>query len=244
MYDDFAKIYDRFQEIDYSSFIDFYKAVFDKLNRKPRSIIDLGCGTGSVAVLLAREGYSVTGIDISSDMLAIAQNKAIENGADILFLNQSMTELAVPERVDCVISSLDCINYLTSLDEIKCVFSRVYDTLKPNGIFIFDINSEYKLSNILGNNTFVYEDDDAYCVWECGYFPQDGVTSFDLNFFIRDADKKYIRYSEYQEEFLYSIDELKEAAAVCGFGKISVYSDLTFNTPSEKTERIFFVLEK
>lgn len=170
MYNDFSLIYDRFQEIDYNKFINFYKEVFYRNNYEPHSIIDLGCGSGEITVLLGREGYDVTGIDISSDMLSIAQNKAFDSGVDITFLNQDMTEFDVLDKADAVISSLDCINYLSCLNDVKKTFSCVYESLKPNGIFVFDINSEYKLSNILGNNTFVYQDDEAYCVWECRLF--------------------------------------------------------------------------
>ena len=166
--------------------------------------------------MLSKEGYEITGIDISSDMLSIAQNKAFDNGVDITFLNQDMTEFSVLDKADAVISSLDCINYLPCMNDVKETFSRVYESLKPNGIFIFDINSEYKLSNILGNNTFVYQDDEAYCVWECGYFPEDKVTSFELNFFVKDNSGKYDRYFEYQEEKLYSVRELQSIAEEAG----------------------------
>ena len=114
----------------------------------------------------------------------------------------------------------------------------------PTGIFIFDINSEYKLSNILGNNTFVYQDDEAYCVWECGYFPEDKVTSFELNFFVKDNSGKYDRYFEYQEEKLYSLRELQSIAEEAGFKKTEVFSDLNFEKPKQNSERIFFVLRK
>ena len=228
MYNDFSLIYDRFQEIDYREFINFYIEVFNRNNYEPHSIIDLGCGSGEITVLLGKKGYSVTGIDISSDMLSIAQNKAFDNGVDITFLNQDMTEFSVLDKADAVISSLDCINYLPCL----------------NGIFIFDINSEYKLSNILGNNTFVYQDDEAYCVWECGYFPEDKVTSFELNFFVKDNSGKYDRYFEYQEEKLYSVRELQSIAEEEGFKKTDVFSDLSFEEPKQDSERIFFVLRK
>ena len=83
------------------------------------------------------------------------------------------------------------------------MFKSVYKALNAGGIFIFDINSAHELKEILGNNTFVYEDDEAYCVWDCGYFPEDEIVSFDLNFFIKDKSGMYERYSEYQEERIF-----------------------------------------
>ena len=244
IYNDFSKIYDRFQEIDYDAFIDFYKALFERIGFNPKTVVDLGCGSGAVTLRLKRAGYDVAGIDISPDMLAIAQNKADEENLDILFLNMDMCEFQLPEPVDCVISALDCVNYLESIADVRAAFEHVCSSLNPGGVFIFDINSEYKLTEILGNNTFVYEDDSAYCVWDCGYFPEDNVVSFDLNFFINDRDGGYSRYKEYQEETVYSIDEITSLLSECGFKNIEVYGNLYFEKPKPDTERIFFVARK
>ena len=244
MYDDFSIIYDRFQEIDYDVFIDFYKAVFERLDLSPKTIVDLGCGSGAVTLRLKRLGYEVIGIDISPDMLAIAQSKADDENLDILFLNMDMCDFEIPEPVEVILSALDCVNYLESLDDVKQAFEHVYNSLKPGGVFVFDINSEYKLTEILGNNTFVYEDDSAYCVWDCGYFPDDNVVGFDLNFFVKDEGDSYSRYSEYQEETIYSIEEIAGLLSECGFKNVEICGDLMFDKPKSDTERIFFIAQK
>ena len=78
MYNDFAKIYDRLQEIDYNSFIDYYKKIFEKFNLSPSLMLDLGCGTGNITIPLAEHGYDMIGIDLSEEMLGIAADKARE----------------------------------------------------------------------------------------------------------------------------------------------------------------------
>ncbi len=244
MYDDFAKIYDRFQKIDYGAFVEFYKALFHRAGVTPETVLDLGCGSGAVTLLLAKEGFDVIGVDISPDMLAIARSKADAENLDILFLNMDMCAFEIPEPVDCVVSALDCVNYLEDSDELRAAFECVYGSLKPGGIFIFDINSEYKLREILGNNTFIYEDDSAYCVWDCGYFPDDNVVSFDLNFFVKDRGGGYSRYNEYQEETIFKLGEVAELLKDCGFERIEVFGDLGFEKPNDRTERIFFAARK
>lgn len=244
MYNDFAKVYDRFQEIDYDEFVDFYKNIFKENNLTPETIIDLGCGSGEISLRMAKCGYNTVGIDISEDMLAIAQDKAVEQKLDVLFLNQDMTEFEFPKKVGAVISTLDCINYLTDYEDLTQAFERVSEVLSDDGLFIFDINSEYKLSQILGDNTFVYEDDEAYCVWDCGYYPEDKICSFDLNFFVKESAKqnaKYERYFEYQEECAYSINEIKSALDTAGLKLLNIFPDLEFAEPNEKSERLFFV---
>ncbi len=244
MYNDFAKIYDRFQEIDYDEFVDFYKKIFAENNFYPETVIDLGCGSGEISLRMSKSGYKIVGVDISEDMLAIAQDKAFEQGSDILFLNQDMAEFEYPNKADAVISSLDCINYLTEYEDVEKTFKCVKQVLLDGGLFIFDINSEYKLSEILGNNTFIYEDDDAFCVWDCGYFPDDKICGFELNFFVKTAesrDGKYDRYFEYQEEHAYCIDEIKSALSEAGLNLLNIYADLKCETPIETSERIFFI---
>ena len=244
MYDDFSKIYDRFHKIDYGAFVEFYKAIFRRAGVNPETVLDLGCGSGAVTLLLAKEGFDVIGVDISPDMLAIARSKAEEEGLDILFLNMDMCAFEIPEPVDCVVSALDCVNYLENSDELRAAFECVYGSLKPGGMFIFDINSEYKLREILGNNTFIYEDASAYCVWDCGYFPDDNVVSFDLNFFVKDRGSGYSRYNEYQEETIFKAGEVAELLKYCGFEHIEFFGDLGFEKPTDNTERIFFAARK
>ena len=143
-----------------------------------------------------------------------------------------------------VVSALGCVNYLENSDDLRAAFECVYGSLKPGGIFIFDINSEYKLREILGNNTFIYEDDSAYCVWDCGYFPDDNVVSFDLNFFVKNRGGRYSRYNEYQEETIFKTGEVAELLTDCGFERIEVFGDLSFEKPTDRTERIFFAARK
>ena len=92
-------IYDRFQKIDYGAFVEFYKALFRRAGVTPETVLDLGCGSGAVTLLLAKEGFDVTGIDISPDMLAIARSKADAEDLDILFLNMDMCAFSLPEAL-------------------------------------------------------------------------------------------------------------------------------------------------
>ena len=89
MYNDFALIYDRFQEIDYDEFIEFYNKI---LGEGTMTIIDLGCGSGEITYRLAGRGHNVIGVDISEEMLTAAQDKALSTGGNIMFIKGDMTE--------------------------------------------------------------------------------------------------------------------------------------------------------
>ena len=158
MYNEFAYVYDRLiDDVDYKSWVDYYLKIFKRYGLKPSLGLDLGCGTGNMTLELSSRGIDMTGIDISEDMLMVARDKS--GSQDILYLNQDMTEFELYGTVSFVISSLDCINYITDKRDLLKVFKLVNNYLDPGGLFVFDINTSYKLQNILGNNTFILENE-------------------------------------------------------------------------------------
>ena len=247
MYDEFSKVYDKFQEIDYDKFVGFYLDIFKKKNMSPELILDLACGTGNITIPMAKLGYNMIGLDISTEMLNIARQKAAETETkyDILFLQQDMTEFELYGTVDVIICALDGINYLSGADELENVFALAHNYLNPDGVMIFDINTEYKLEHILGDNVFVYDDDGAYCVWNCFYDKDERTSSFELNIFIKDEETGlYSRGDEYQEEKAFSIEEISSAAQRSGLSVYGIYDELKFEEPKDDSERVFFVVEK
>lgn len=244
MYGEFAKIYDKLQDIDYDSFIDYYEKIFNKYDLKPNLVLDLACGTGNITIPLSSRGYDVIGVDLSEEMLDIAAEKAREKSLDILFLNQDMTEFELYGTVDAIVCSLDGVNYLTEDGDVEKLFALVKNYLNPNGIFIFDINSEYKLKHILGDNTFIFDENGTYCVWDNSYDEKERICGFNLDFFIENENGMYTREGEYQEERAYSIEELKAAADAVGLKFSAAYADRSFDEVKEDTERIFIILYK
>ncbi len=244
MYNEFAKIYDRLQEIDYNSFVGYYEEIFKKFNLKPSLVLDLACGTGNVTIPLAERGYDMIGVDLSEEMLGIAADKARAENLDILFLNQDMTEFELYGTVDAAICSLDGVNYLTADGDLNALFALIKNYLNPDGIFVFDINSEYKLKHILGENTFVYDEGDTYCVWSSSYDDEDKICCFNLDFFTETDGGLYRRSEEYQEERAYSVEEIKSEAENAGLEVCGVFNDRTFDDATDTSERIFFVVRK
>ncbi len=244
MYNDFAKVYDSLQDIDYNSFVKYYQKIFEKFNIKPSLVLDLACGTGNVTIPMAERGYDMIGVDLSEEMLGIAAEKARDKNLNILFLNQDMTEFELYGTVDAAVCALDGVNYLIHDGELEKMLALIKNYLNPGGIFIFDINSEQKLSNTLGNNTFVYDEDDTYCVWSNSYDEEDKICEFTLDFFKREDGGLYRRFEEYQEERAYSIDEIRRAAEDARLSVIGCFDDRTFKEANDTSERIFFILKK
>ncbi len=244
MYNSFAEIYDKLQDIDYSSFVKYYQDIFLRFGLEPSLVLDLACGTGNITIPMSKCGYEMIGVDLSPEMLDIASSKSREAGEDILFLNQDMTEFELYGTVDAAICTLDGVNYLTEEADLDKLFALIHNYLNPSGLFIFDINSEYKLKNILGGNTFVYDEEDVFCVWDCSFDEKEQICSFFLNFFTETENGLYLRNEEYQEERAYSVSKIIDCAEKNHLSIAGIFDDRSFNEATEKSERIFIILKK
>lgn len=240
-YGDFAEIYDKLTfDVDYSQICDYIEEIFVRhLKNKPSLIADLACGTGSVCIELDRRGYDMIGIDISAQMLGRAAEKS--EGCKILYLNQDICEFELYGTVDCFTCILDSVNHLTEDGDIDRLFSLVNNYLNPDGIFIFDVNTEYKFREILSDNIYTYEDDGIFYVWENNF--EDNICDMYVNFFVKDG-KHYKRIEQAHSERLYTADELCGAAKRNGLSVIGVYGEGTFTEPKGDCQREFWVLKK
>lgn len=234
--------YDRLTaDVDYEKWADYVERHFRRLKRPVRSVAELGCGTGSLTGLLARRGYAMTAIDLSPDMLAVAEQKC--RGLDVLFLCQDMSRLTLLEPADAVVSCLDSVNYVTRPAALRRTFRRVYRALAPGGLFLFDVKTPPALEGADGQ-TCLDEDDGLFCVWRGEYFPKRRVCGYGLDLFVRGADGGWSRGSEYHEEYAYTMDELDGFLREAGFSDIKIYGDKTMRAPKEGAQRVFFAAGK
>lgn len=242
-YCDFAGFYDELTEnVEYEKRCEYIKSFFEKYNITGKTVLDLACGTCSVTLPLAKCGYKIVGVDLSEEMLEIASEKLFECGCDFSLIKANMTDFALPERADAAVCSLDSINHLNSLGDVKNAFSCVYDSLKENSIFVFDVNTIYKHNEILGDNTFIFDEDDYYIVWDNEHIDDRNVRIL-IDMFIFNGSS-YDRKSEEFTETAYEIDELKKMLYDVGFSSIEVYDELTENEPRSDSERLYFVCKK
>lgn len=240
-----SDIYDSINsEVDYSAWADFVEACFAKfLTRRPELVLDLACGTGSMTIELARRGYDMIGVDASSDMLARAYERKLDEELprEILFLLQDMKSFELYGTVGAVTCCLDSVNYLVGDGELERCFSCVHNYLDPDGLFLFDVNSPYKFKNIYGENTYVFEEDEcggnSFCVWQNFFDEKSGLCDFYLTVFEKNGDGTYDRRDERQCERCYGEEALRGTLEKCGFELLAIYSDFDFSAPTDKSER-------
>lgn len=238
-YCDFAFVYDRLTEnVKYSERAEFIRTLFARYSIKDGSdVLDLACGTGSLTLELAKN-YEMIGIDNSPEMLSQAQDKMYEAGKQILFLCQDMTELDLYGTVDAAVCTLDSLNHLETADDIRKVIGKIGLFMNHGGIFIFDVNTIYKHREILADNTFVYDCDDVYCVWQ-NQLNADNSVDITLDIFERDEDA-YFRSSESFTEIAPLIDDYKKWLYEADFEIIDIFDEMSSKPLCETTQRAVF----
>ncbi|SHK13217.1 class I SAM-dependent DNA methyltransferase [Paramaledivibacter caminithermalis] len=243
-YTGFAEVYDfLMKDVDYIGWVDYIEEIFGMEGVKPQSILELACGTGNITNKLAKRGYDVVGVDISSDMLTFAKNKAHDTGVFVKYLNQDMRELDYNKKVDTVLCLCDGFNYILEKDDLLSIFKKIYSLLKEKGLFVFDISSYYKLSEILGNNVYAESFEDISYIWENYFDEETSICQLDLTIFKR-KDKLFERYKEIHYQRAYKIEEIFHILKNAGFNNICGYKAFTFEEFEFDHERVNFVCKK
>ena len=245
-YGDFAYYYDMLTEnVDYDKRCEYICGLLADNGVSEGILLDLACGTGTMSLLLAEKGYDVVGVDGSEEMLTQAQEKKMETGADVIFLCQKMEELDLFGTINAAVSTLDSINHVTDKETVKEIFRRVSLFMEDKGIFLFDVNTPYKHREILGDNTFIYDLDEVYCVWQ-NSTDESLLTTISLDLFEKDEEDEetYYRYSEEFSERGYDLDEIKSWLQGCKFEVLAVYEEMTKDSVKADTQRAVFVARK
>lgn len=243
VYGEFAKIYDKliYEDIDYNLIAQRLKKIIQENNIEQKDYLDLACGTGNVTINMAENFKNVYAVDLSDDMLMQAFDKFQEKNINAQVICQDMTELDLNHKFDLISCMLDSTNYILEEEDLMNYFKSVFNHLKDEGIFVFDINSYYKLSNILGNNIYIHDDDNVFYSWENVF--EDEIVSMYLTFFVKDKNQ-YEKFQEEHYERAYKEEEIEGMLKNIGFSILNKYDGYTVNDVNEKSERILYVVKK
>jgi len=237
-----AQYYDQLTtDVQYEKWADYIQRQFSRHSQPIHTVTELACGTGSLARILAQRGYDMTAIDISPDMLSVAADKC--EGLNVLFLCQDMAKLRLLRPADAVICCLDSINYVVRPTQLKKAFQRVYQSLAPGGLFLFDAKTPQALEEADGQ-VFLDETEDLYCVWRGDYNPRRRICSLGIDLFALQSDGSWDRGGEYHEEYAYTPEELTGFLKEAGFSHIKQYGELKMSAPKGDDYRIFFTARK
>ena len=242
MYEDFALVYDRF--MDETPYEEWCQFVVERLKQDQITdgiLLDLGCGTGSMTELLAKQGYDMIGVDLSDSMLDIAIEKRAQSGHNILYLQQDMREFELYGTVRAVVSICDCMNYILEEEDLLEVFRLVNNYLDPGGIFVFDMNTPYKYREVIGNTTIAENREEGSFIWENCFDEESQVNEYALTLFIKEEDDLYRKHEEFHYQKAYEPERVKELLEEAGLKVEAIYDAFTREPVREDSERIYFI---
>ena len=242
-YTSFASVYDTFMDnIPYEEWAEYVIGLLKEYSIEDGLVLDLGCGTGNMTELLASAGYDMIGVDNAQEMLEIAMEKRDKSGHDILYLLQDMREFELYGTVKAIVSICDSINYITEEEDLSEVFRLVNNYLDPKGIFIFDFNTVYKYSEVLGNQTIAEDREDCSFIWDNYYYEDEGINEYELSLFIKENDSElYRKYQETHFQKAYDLKAMEELIGRSGLEYVTAYDAVTLDAPNRESERIYVI---
>lgn len=242
-FDDISPYYDEVMAVvPYRQWAQYIRRLLKRFGWKPSTILDVATGTGTLALLLADEGYQVTGIDLSASMIAIAQRKAREQAtAHADFRVCDATRLDLPPTFDLAISVFDSLNYLLAAKDLRDAFAGIHRALRPGGGFIFDLNSEYALQhNLFSQDNFWDESAEVKHLWTARYNAFRRIATVDMVFYLPDGRV----FTEVHKERAHRHADVIRFLRDTGFEFLDAFDAYSFLPPGKRSERIFYVARK
>lgn len=245
-YTGFAYVYDEYMDnIPYEEWGEYMMTLLKENGVSDgMSVLELGCGTGTVTRMLSKSGYDCVGLDMSEDMLSIASDKTFEEDLHIIYTCQDMRDFEVPYSMDAMISIGDSMNYITCVDDLENVFSCVRENLKENGVFIFDLKTIHFFRDILADNTYAQNRDDSAFIWDNYYDEEERNNEYELAVFVKNEDGTFDRFEEQHYQHGFTIEEVTGAACKAGLNVKSVYNAFTKDAPDDSSERLYFIITR
>ena len=244
-YESFAGVYDELMDdVPYDDWCAFLQNELALHGITDGLALELGCGTGKMMERLARAGYDMIGVDSSVDMLQIAMEHARELPYSLLYLLQDMREFELYGTVRAVVSICDSVNYITEPEDLIEVFRLVNNYLDPEGIFLFDFNTEHKYRDIIGERVIAEDREDVSFIWYNEYDEEEHLNYIDLSVFVQEEGDIFRKYQEQHVQRGYSLEEMKKLIAESGLVYLAAYDDYTKKPATDESERIVFVVRE
>lgn len=245
-YTSFAQVYDLFMDnVPYDQWCRYITELLREYGIQDGLVLELGCGTGTLTQLLARRGYDMIGVDRSEEMLAVAAQKAAEEGLDILYLEQDMQSFELYGTVRAAVCVCDSLNYLLGEEQLRETFRLVNNYLDPGGLFLFDFNTVYKYETVIGDTTIAENREDCSFIWENFYDEKERINEYDVTVFVREKEGPdgglFRRFTETHYQRGYTLSDIRRLVEMSGLLFVEALDADTLGEVTAQSERIYCI---
>lgn len=241
-YESFARVYDELMDdVPYDEWTSFTREKLAEYGISGGLALELGCGTGKMMNRLQQAGFDMIGVDSSIDMLQIARENS---DPGCLYLLQDMREFELYGTVRAVLSFCDSLNYITDKEDLLQVFRLVNNYLDPGGIFLFDMNTEHKYRDIIGDAVIAEDREDVSFIWYNEYDREEHLNYIDLNVFVKEEEDLYRKFTEQHVQRGYELEEMKRLIEKSGLAFLAAFDDYTLKPAGQDSERIVILAKE
>jgi ubiquinone/menaquinone biosynthesis C-methylase UbiE len=241
IYEKYAEVYDSSGQIGFSlKMIPYLQELQGRHPVGGNTMIDVACGSGTVAISFSRDGWDVWGVDRSSSMLAQAEQKARDADVSVRWSCQDMRHFVLPARVSLATCLYDSMNYMLSTREVQAALKRVAAHLAPAGLFFFDMNTAWALEHVWGDRTYCIDDDDLCVIMDSEYNSRWAMARVKVTGFVRRG-RLYEKFTEVHVEQAYTQDQIRDAIESAGLRTVACYDCFTLDPATDDCSRIMWI---
>lgn len=235
-----AAFYDELMEgVPYRMWVAYYLLLLSKIGHRPRSILEVCCGTGTLAELLVQEGFEVEGFDLSAPMIAAAHEKARQNLTNTRYEVADATNFDMGRKYDSAYSFFDSLNYITEPEKLQRALSQVQNHLLPGGSFVFDLNTAYAFEQGMFTQRRLAKNARIRYDWHGNWSPETGLIEVDMKFWVNGRELREVHLQR-----AYPESQVREMLEHAGFVEVQTFHSYTLDPPRKTSDRIHYVCRR
>lgn len=223
------------RHVPYRMWTGYYLLLLAQQESHPKRILDVCCGTGTMAEMLVNEGFELAGFDLSPGMIDLARRKAKKRRMDIRYEVADATAFELGDTWDAAFSFFDSLNNILDPAGLEAAFASVFKHLKSGGSWIFDVNTAYAFEEQLFDQEDMRSNVKLRYKWDGDYDSNSRIITVDMRFWYKGEP-----FREVHRQRAYDVEEVVPMLEKAGFVDIHAYHSYTLNPPRTKSDRVHF----